>query len=486
MTHNPIDYAVSMNFGNFSNKLRSYLLNNGFQNGVYVNYDCIIDLCNKSISWLVERFIEITKQMLVSFEDVQYFMALYSETANPLNKKMISFRQVCRYILSVIPSLELSMNKASKSEFDKMMDLCQLLALSNLIQMFNQARAIQVIMQKACLNITINDRFVDVDYTDSLIIDINKMLSNKNLRIHKNYIPDYVFPNVVEILGSNCNDIAHYIIDYTSKLAFCKSTIFEITREIIGNENDDFVKGFLFDRANVNLIGSIVNPLNFNIRTRFKPLICLYIDGQKRVFSTPWLIHEAIEEISNNLIPYDTLPNGWNSFQNLINLKRKATDDLGKAFEREVLSVLLSKFIVRHNIVAINNKSLKKQLVPNTTRAIGEIDYIVIDANSEKIYVIDAKCTKTKFYFQSFPKDKDIFLGYSIKLQDKTEWVATHLNDVAKEFKLDNLNGYKVEGLFVTNSLIFYGFFSDYPIIPLDKLLLYFQTGNRLCVIPKS
>lgn len=50
MTHNPIDYAVSMNFGYFSNKLRSYLLNNGFQNGVYVNYDCIIDLCNKSIS----------------------------------------------------------------------------------------------------------------------------------------------------------------------------------------------------------------------------------------------------------------------------------------------------------------------------------------------------------------------------------------------------------------------------------------------------
>ncbi len=98
--------------------------------------------------------------------------------------------------------------------------------------------------------------------------------------------------------------------------------------------------------------------------------------------------------------------------------------------------------------------------------------------------MIDAKCTKTKFYFQSFTNDKSTFEDYSIKLSDKVEWIASHKTEVGKYFRINNIDEYTVEGIFVTNSLIYYNFFSVFPIIPLDRLILYIETLDRMCVIP--
>ncbi len=126
---------------------------------------------------------------------------------------------------------------------------------------------------------------------------------------------------------------------------------------------------------------------------------------------------------------------------------------------------------------------MKKQLVPNTKRKVGEIDFIVINPTRKIIFIIDAKCTKTKYYFQAFSNDKSTFEDYSIKLNDKVEWIKSHKKEVSKFFKIPNLEEYTVEGVFVTNSLIYYNFFSEYPIIPLDKILQYFTSSNRMCVL---
>ena len=157
-------------------------------------------------------------------------------------------------------------------------------------------------------------------------------------------------------------------------------------------------------------------------------------------------------------------------------------------YELQCLKVKISSIIGRLLVSLViasflNNISLKKESVPGTTRKVGEIDFILIDYKRKVVYVIDAKCTKTKFYFQTFNKDKSTFKNYSVKLNDKVQWVSLHKSEVGKYFKMTNIEDYSVKGIFVTNSLIYYSFFSEFPIIPLDKLIKFIETSDRMCVV---
>lgn len=145
------------------------------------------------------------------------------------------------------------------------------------------------------------------------------------------------------------------------------------------NENDYIVKGLLFDTDNVNLLMAINKPYDSQYRTRFRPLICLNIDGHKRVFTTSWLLHEAMDEICNNLLPYAKLPEEWRNVVELKDLSKKAQESNGVEFEREVESIVKNHYLVKSDISGFNNISLKKAKVPNTNRGVGQIDLIVID-----------------------------------------------------------------------------------------------------------
>jgi len=87
------------------------------------------------------------------------------------------------------------------------------------------------------------------------------------------------------------------------------------------------------------------------------------------------------------------------------------------------------------------------------------------------------------FYVETEKSISDLESVVISKLNDKVEWIASHINEVGKFFKVSNVNEFTVEGVFVTNSLIYYNFFSRFPIIPLDKLLRYIEGSDRMCVI---
>lgn len=278
--------------------------------------------------------------------------------------------------------------------------------------------------------------------------------------------------------------ILNTLLDYTTQFISKRGDIFEVAREIGKSDNDPIISGLTYTIENVNFHETVHSPYNIFHRTRFRPILQLNIDNEIRYFTTSWMMVETFDELSTNLIPYGELPKGWEKVHDLKQLCKDVTQQVGKLFEDVVFKVINPKYSVKRNISGFHNISLKKQVVPNTKRKVGEIDFILIDNIRKTIFVIDAKCTKTKFYFQSFTNDKSTFEEYSIKLSDKVEWIASHKIEVGKFFRMSNINEYTVEGLFVTNSLIYYNFFSIFPIIPLDKLIRYIETLDRMCVIP--
>lgn len=464
----------------YSKLIVTKLRENNYLDTEYTNIPDITAICSITEHFLVNSFTQVVKGFIVSFEDVKEFIHLYSATQNPNLKKMLSFRQTCRYILYLLPSINLYSASSPKSDIDKMDELCKLIALNNLIQQINQAYGIQSLVDYPCLKISL-DGYLLIDYTDSFIIGLNKELSNSCNLIHKNFLREDILPTLVTILDKKSQSLKR-IFDYHADFVIRAADIFEVTNEAL-NEKDSIVKGLLFDADNVNLLMAIDKPYDSQYRTRFRPLICLNIDGQKRVFTTSWLLHEAMDEICNNLLPYGKLPKEWKNVVELKDLSKKAQESNGVEFEKEVESVVKGHYLAKSDISGFNNISLKKEKVPNTNRKVGQIDLIVIDEERKIVYVIDAKCTKTKFFFQTFQSDKEYFEEYKIKLNDKINWISNHKDIVAKYFKLISLEDYSVEGFFVSNSLIYFGFFSTIPIIPLDKLIQFLKEKNIRALI---
>ena len=112
------DVTIQYFYGYFANFIRRKLIDDNYVNGLYRDSNEILSISNKAIFWLSECFIVNTRQMLTTFEDVRYFLSLYSITSNPSKRKAISFRHTCRYILSILPSLDLtsSSDKPNKKQ----------------------------------------------------------------------------------------------------------------------------------------------------------------------------------------------------------------------------------------------------------------------------------------------------------------------------------------------------------------------------------
>lgn len=476
-----MDDVIDNLFAGYSKLLACQLLDEGYVAQIYEELEDTIKICEIAINCIINTFEKVVSMLLTSFKDVQEFIHIYSSFSNPTSKKPIIFRHTCRYIFAILPKLKLTSAPSANSDEHNMLELCKLIALTKLLHTFIQARSIQIIENTSCLKIIL-DSFVSVDYTSCKIIALNKELNDSTKLIHKSFASEDDFQSLMKTLENNSIALKT-LLDYTSQLIDRRGDIFEVTREVVNCNGDPIIQGITFSLDNVNFREAIHSPYNTNFRTRFRPILQLNIDGATRYFSTPWMIVESMDEISTNLLPYGELPKGWEKIHDLKLLCKEVSQKAGSIFEDEVFKIIDPKYMVKRNITGFHTVSLKKQKVPNTNRKVGEIDFILIDKIRKIIFVIDAKCTKTKFYFQSFTKDKSTFEEYSIKLNDKVDWITSHKSDVGKFFKIRDISEYTVEGLFVTNSLIYYNFFSQFPIVPLDKVLCYIESLDRMCVI---
>lgn len=467
-----IDARITEHSYFFCKKIVDVLSNNNFNAHSYTNREEVITILSIIEKYLISEFSSIVEDLVTSFEDVAAFMQLYSATPNPTSKKMQSIRQTCRYIFYLLPSLYLKSKPSPKTDAENMDEFCKLVTINYLIQELNQAYGIQSLIDTSCLEISLNG-YYSLNYTDTTIQRLNEKLSKTTHLIHKEYFSEDLYNLLMKTLDESSIQVAH-IFDFTQDFLHRQADVFEVTDEVL-NIDDPIIRGLTFDNNNVNLLQAIEKPLNPQFRTRFRPLICMNIEGKKRAFTTSWMVTEALEEICTNLLPFGTLPSEWEKIIPLKKIALEAQALLGRQFENKVAECINEKYIAKNDISGFNHISLKREKVPNTNRTIGQIDVIAIDETRKIIYVIDAKCNKTKFFFQTFLSDKQAFQKYAVKLTDKVNWITNNKNVVAQFFKIENLDDFTVEGLFVSNSLIYFGFFSEIPIIPLDKLLVYLE-----------
>lgn len=281
----------------------------------------------------------------------------------------------------------------------------------------------------------------------------------------------------MDLIGGNTTLLPNYceIVEYT-----------DIIEE---NKESLFLNGLIYRHDNVNMLNSILKPYDKSTRMRFRPIIEVVIDGYLRYITTRHITFEAIDQIIGNLIPYGELPLEWEK-----NIKIKEFAKCKKqTHEAQLMNpaediIKSKKLIYLRNRKSINGIDLDHVIVPDTdNKRVGEIDYIIIDHSKRIVYINDCKYIKRQDNFAGFRNDKDKFIcqnGYNTRLSYKIRWITNHLNDVAIEAKCEiDISEYKVTGFFITNSFVYYGLFSEYPIIHLSDFNRYLDTSERLLVI---
>lgn len=479
----------------------------------------IIDVCDTCINILAQDFTnEIRKYKHP--QDLFQFMLIYSDLAidKPHSETSHILMQMCRYIFILIPNLNLS-HQATPIINTGACDLSEIFFITKLLDKISQQRAIQIMNEECVFQLYRNTSVFEMIYTDDSLVKAHTLLNQQNntnslFRKHCfNYsvlkqfreelfnafgeVTDKLFDIVCNTQPANINlnnisfrefkDIIEGRIP--ERIQILK--VVNISKLFLEYPHNAYLEGLLLSSNNSDIHTAINKPYNKNLRTRYRPILEFNIDGKKEYHIAPFMFQEAIEEICGNLLPFKEFPDEWTSNQTINNFAKKLFQEHDKWLENLVVNIITkSGYRFLQNKKSINNISLEKadayigqKHFPNSH--VGEIDFIVIDISAQTVYVIDAKHIKTRYHLQSFAADSSKFIGakgYNEKLSFKVEWIKKHLSDVGKESGHDCSN-YSVQGLFVTETFVYYGISSLFPIIPIAWLNEYFITNDKLCFL---
>jgi len=494
-------------------------INNKYSQDTEIDKCTIIDICDLCIDTLVRDFTNILDRYR-NPQDIFQFMLLYSKLATEKQRTddTLTLMQMCRYVFMLIPQLNLSFKTAPIIDIEKL-ELSDIFFITKMIDILSQQRAIQLMNEECVFKLERNECAFALTYMDGSLADAHNYLKhtihNKSLfqkhcftfKLLKDFRDELynAFGDVTdELCEIVCNtqpsDVCLDDISFGEFKDIIEGHIperlqiiqvIDITQLVEKYPDSAFLQGLLFTHNNSDIKAAIEKPYDKDLRTRYRPLIEFSIDGNKKYYITPYMFHEAIEEICGNMLPLQVIPDEWTSNRIMRTFAKKLFQEHDKWLEELCCRVIAGKnLLYKRNIKALNNISLEKAVAYIETecfsnRHVGEIDFIVIDDLKHVVFVIDAKLIKTRYHLQSFAADKSKFAqegGYDEKLSFKVDWVKKHLYDVGLEFGCDCL-GYSVQGIFVTETFVYYCIMSEFPIIPIAWLNAYIETNDKLCFL---
>ncbi|MFR9498095.1 MAG: hypothetical protein SNI05_06650 [Rikenellaceae bacterium] len=481
----------------------------------YVSDAIVANACAICINTLVSVFEDIIQNIVKSTSDVRFLMTAYSELKEMVNldpRCNYGLRKLCRHAIGELPKLELT--HSSDINIDAI-NLSRLFCITELIEGFVQKMSIVAMITDA-FQLELYDNIFAITIIPHSLYGklqpkINEISSRENIFrgscyseqqgvTELNHIEDLFEEDATSFLDRHLGQDYPMIInaDEISESDFMgiisgniiclpnHCEIVEYTDIVTENKESQFLNGLIYMRGNINMLNSILKPYNKSTKMRFRPIIEIKVDGVLRYVTTRHITFEAIDQIISNLIPYGELPLEWEQ-----NQKVKEFAKYQKQIHESQLMDPAEEIIKRKELVCLRNKKsingidLDNVIVPDTdNKRVGEIDFIIIDHSKRIVYVNDCKYMKRQDNFAGFRNDKSKFFGekgYNKKLSYKLWWVSNHLNEVAAELKCKiNISDYKVLGFFTTNSFVYYGLVSEYPIIHLSDLDRYLDTSKRL------
>lgn len=254
-------------------------------------------------------------------------------------------------------------------------------------------------------------------------------------------------------------------------------------------EAENFYSGLTISRKNKLKITDAIYRVNSFERHMFRPILIINFKGEERalVGENKWA--ESIMVMATNGFQWQRAPAEWlhnKCFKQYLDIK---SDEHDKHLEDEVEKILnnLNIYFCR-NVLSFTD--LKGNNTKVDVEGIGEMDFVFIDENADKVIVADCKYNRARYEMVGFSTDyKNFETQYEPKLQRKIDWVNTNKSLVEEHFqktfpnKAFNVKNFEVEGLFIINTPTFYMMNGRYKTINISKFGHFVESSYEFPVI---
>jgi hypothetical protein len=279
------------------------------------------------------------------------------------------------------------------------------------------------------------------------------------------------FPAIMTLI----NEVfAHRRLEKWGVLAIGISDIKMVMNKLdnVPEENtESFLSGFYFSKNEKIPIKKVVRkPYSIN-RFLNRPILIWDIDNKDFCIIGKYSMSEGIESLFYNAFPWNKAPTEWkanSTFQSF--LFRKQLEQEKMLLDKVEAEIKQTNLIYQPTVKKLRIKT--ETIIINNDKC-GEIDFLVVNETSKKIFVIECKhllgrYDMANFYldFNSFTKGEDCF---NSKIQKKVSWIKDNIDIVEEHFQLRNqlatpIKDFSVEGIFIINTPTFYMYYSDFRI----------------------
>jgi hypothetical protein len=230
-----------------------------------------------------------------------------------------------------------------------------------------------------------------------------------------------------------------------------------------------FLSGLCFSKnIKIPIKDVIRKPYSMN-RFLNRPILIWNINGIDSWVLGKHSMGEGIDTLLLNAFPWNNAPQEWKDnpvFKTFL-IKKESEHEriLNDAVEEKIKPLNL-----------IYQPAVKKLVTKAETVHIhtlcGEIDFLVVDINSKKVYVIECKHLLGRYDMANFHMDYKSFTkpkGFNDKIEKKINWIKQNISLVEEHFqagkKLNtSIQDFTVEGFFVINTPTFYMYYSPFRI----------------------
>jgi hypothetical protein len=499
------DYSAELE-DKYRNELSKQLLDT-FGVPPYSTHDIVRNAITFSYNYFCDKFLEICHseksirfyQLILSQHEQATEVAVLANDADystELNRGYIAlYRRVLKWILEQACDIKLHNNEKTSFEFLKRAKgvLNELIFLGDMIFSCANIYAEQDMIEDVAEIIfdEYNNYIINHKHHYNYIIrDINKKLKNQSYKhvVDENGLSDMY--NAIE----NCFGVKYAmlttVIQEIHKInepkggQYCGFGWESLPLSVESMFNVDYkqakvlFEGLTLHRDNKLKLHDLACKPHSMYRYLYRPILIWNIDGEDFAVIGTNGFKESVIQLATNCIPWGKAPNEWmqnKCFKEYVHLKEDVHDKwLDDAVENKVKK---EKIPYHRNITSLTSKSGTLNL---NIKDVGEIDFIIIVHDHNKIYVADCKHLQGRYDMMSQKNDFSNFRknkGYDEQIRRKVEFIERHLEELNYHNKqifgksqLD-ITGYSVEGIFIINTPTFYMFNSDYRIYTIDDII---------------
>jgi hypothetical protein len=245
------------------------------------------------------------------------------------------------------------------------------------------------------------------------------------------------------------------------------------------NQASIFYKGLTLDRDNKLPLFDLISKPQTMYRYLYRPILIWNIEGEDFAVLTDNAFRESIIQLTTNSIPWGKAPDEWMKNECFKKYVHSKEDDHDKWLDDEVQKRLENAEL--HFFRNITNIDSENGSVSLNKKDVGEIDFIIINHATKKIYVADCKHLQGRYDMLTQRNDYSNFTKgkkpYNKQIENKIKWVEENraaLNyHYHKQYGKNNpdITSYEIEGIFIINTPTFYMFNSLYRIYTVDIVI---------------